>query len=88
MSLFPYGPGEIGIASAEKMKYDAIASLEAKKKALLTKELLDKVRAIVSPEEYSRFLYLTSRVHYAELKELLDFIVKLRCVLKNTEELD
>ena len=88
MSLFPYSPGIIGIASAEKMRYDAIVSLEAKKKALLTRELLDKVRVIVNPQEYDRFLYLTSRVHYAELKELLDFIVKLRCVQKNTDELE
>ena len=64
-----------------------LLSLEAKKRSLLSKELLEKIRGIVNKEDYDRFLYLTSKVNYKELKELLDCIIKLRCVQKNCDEL-
>ena len=60
--------------------------LEAKKRALLNKELLEKIKGIVTNEEYERFIYLTSKVKYQELKEILDWIIKMRCVQKNCDE--
>ena len=66
----------------DQYKMNIILSLEAKKKAILTSEILDKIRKVLSKKEYETFLILAKKVTYKELEEIFESIYKKRCVQK------
>lgn len=66
----------------EQYKLNILLSLEAKKKAFLTKELIEKIRNILSKKEYNLFINAINKITYDELETLFYDIYKKKCVQK------
>ena len=66
----------------EQYKLNILLSLEAKKKAFLTKELIGKIRNILSKKEYNLFINAINKITYDELETLFYDIYKKKCVQK------
>lgn len=66
----------------EQYKLNLIINLEAKKRLLLTNEMLNKIKKVLTNNEYKRFIKLAEMVTYVELKTLFDDIYKNKCIQK------
>lgn len=59
-----------------------LITLEAKKKLLLTSELIEMIKKHLSKKEFEDFVRITEKIDYNKLKELLISIYKNKCVQK------
>lgn len=70
------------VSPVTKFKADIAATLEAKKRMFLTKEILERLKKVMNTTEYERFLKLCKSVSYEELQEIFNYIYQSRCVQK------